>query len=131
MCLLERLERWDDASIRCVAISHRDPDNPLRAAGRLHAVHAVEYAAQAMALHGGLRQSAGAAPPTAGYIASVRDVRIARQRLDDLPHDLDIRAERLAGDEESFIYSFVVSADGQELVSGRIAVQQRGGASGQ
>jgi predicted hotdog family 3-hydroxylacyl-ACP dehydratase len=54
MCLLERLESWDGDSITCIATSHRDADNPLRRGGRLHAVAGVEYAAQAMALHGSL-----------------------------------------------------------------------------
>ena len=54
MCLLERVETWDGESITCIASSHRDADNPLRANGRLHAVCGVEYAAQAMALHGSL-----------------------------------------------------------------------------
>ncbi len=54
MCLLERLEFWDGDSITCIATSHRDADNPLRRGGRLHAVAGVEYAAQAMALHGNL-----------------------------------------------------------------------------
>jgi len=54
MCLLERLESWDGDSITCIATSHRDADNPLRRGGHLHAVAGVEYAAQAMALHGNL-----------------------------------------------------------------------------
>ena len=54
MCLLERLAAWDSESIVCHATSHRDADNPLRSGGRLHAVTGVEYAAQAMVLHGSL-----------------------------------------------------------------------------
>ncbi len=54
MCLLDRLEAWDGDSITCFATSHRDAHNPLRRAGRLPAVAGVEYAAQAMALHGNL-----------------------------------------------------------------------------
>ena len=57
MCLLERLESWDGDSIICIATSHRDTDNPLRSGGHLHAVAGVEYAAQAMALHGNLLSS--------------------------------------------------------------------------
>jgi predicted hotdog family 3-hydroxylacyl-ACP dehydratase len=54
MCLLDRLVAWDSESITCHASSHRDADNPLRSGGRLHAVAGVEYAAQAVALHGSL-----------------------------------------------------------------------------
>ena len=54
MCLLDRLEAWDDVAIRCTTGSHARPDNPLRTASGLLAPNLVEYAAQAMALHGGL-----------------------------------------------------------------------------
>ncbi|MEO6352077.1 MAG: 3-hydroxylacyl-ACP dehydratase, partial [Burkholderiaceae bacterium] len=35
MCLLNRVEEWNAERVICSAISHRDPDNPLRAHGRL------------------------------------------------------------------------------------------------
>ena len=47
------------------------PINPLASGGRLDAVCGVEYAAQAMAVHGGLTAVPRAAP-AAGYLASVR-----------------------------------------------------------
>ncbi|MEK6297982.1 MAG: hydroxymyristoyl-ACP dehydratase, partial [Paraburkholderia tropica] len=34
MCLLDSVEAWDDAQIRCLATSHLDTHNPLRANGR-------------------------------------------------------------------------------------------------
>ena len=54
MCLLERVLDWDAAQIRCGAVSHRDAGNPLRAHDRLAAACGIEYAAQAMAVHGSL-----------------------------------------------------------------------------
>ncbi|RYY52915.1 MAG: hydroxymyristoyl-ACP dehydratase, partial [Comamonadaceae bacterium] len=81
MCLLERLESWDTESIHCSTTTHLLPDNPLRTAGGLMAPNAVEYAAQAMALHGGLLAVEGE-PPSAGFLASARNVRFGAQRLD-------------------------------------------------
>ena len=55
MCLLDEVTQWDDRSITCITNTHRDPANPLRRDGRLSALHAFEYGAQAAAVHGGLR----------------------------------------------------------------------------
>ena len=60
MCLLHAVSQWDERRIVCEALSHVDPDNPLRAQGRLGAANGVEYAAQAMAVHGGLLAPVGA-----------------------------------------------------------------------
>ena len=54
MCLLDAVLAWDSGQIHCRASSHRQPDNPLRAAARLGAACGIEYAAQAMAVHGAL-----------------------------------------------------------------------------
>lgn len=54
MCLLERVVACDAASIRCETRSHLDQSNPLRRNGQLASICAIEYAAQAMALHGAL-----------------------------------------------------------------------------
>ena len=68
MCLLDGVIQWDDESIVCVSNTHRDPSNPLRNNGQLSAVHALEYGAQAAAVHGGLRaRSAGATAPPAKH----------------------------------------------------------------
>ena len=121
MCLLDAVLAWDSGQIHCRASSHRQPDNPLRAAARLGAACGIEYAAQAMAVHGALLAPAGA-PPRPGYLASVRSVQLAVDRLDDLPQDLDIIAERLSGDEHNILYHFRVEHAGDLLLSGRAAV---------
>lgn len=121
MCLLDAVLAWDSGQIHCRASSHRQPDNPLRAAARLGAACGIEYAAQAMAVHGALLAPEGA-PPRPGYLASVRSVQLAVDRLDDLPQDLDIIAERLSGDEHNILYHFRVEHAGNLLLSGRAAV---------
>ena len=54
MCLLDGVLQWDTSTIQCVSRSHRDAHNPLRIDGRLPTLCGIEYAAQAMAVHGGL-----------------------------------------------------------------------------
>ena len=91
MCLLERLEGWDAETIRCSTTTHRQADNPLRTASGLLAPNAIEYAAQAMALHGGLLASEGATA-SAGFLASTRGVRTTVARLDEIEGRLQVEA---------------------------------------
>ncbi len=120
MCLLEGVVSWNEASICCVATSHKETNNPLRARGRLHALCGVEYVSQAMAVHG--RLAGGIARrPGAGYLVSLRDLECEVDRLDALDGELMIEAERLMGDDEQVVYRFKVSHDGSVLLSGRAA----------
>ncbi|HQT30274.1 MAG TPA: 3-hydroxylacyl-ACP dehydratase [Thiobacillus sp.] len=121
MCLLDRVESWDAQHIRCRASSHRAPDNPLRAHGRLGAACGIEYAAQAMAAHGALLAAADSAPRV-GYLASVRAVELNVTRLDDIAADLRIEAERVSGDDNTILYAFSVLAEQSLLLSGRAIV---------
>ncbi|MBA3773638.1 MAG: 3-hydroxylacyl-ACP dehydratase [Ramlibacter sp.] len=125
MCLLERVVDWSADSIHCEAQSHRAADNPLRAYGRLGIACGVEYAAQAMAVHGALiAQAAGPAggAPAQGYLASVRNVSLHARRLDDVAGDLTIRAQRLMGDAHNIVYGFSVQAGEVPLLGGRATV---------
>ena len=122
MSLLARLERWDAARIVCSATSHRALDNPLRSRSGLLAPCAIEYAAQAMALHGALLGQAAGGEIRAGYLASVRGVTFGRLRLDDLPGVLEVEAERQAGDAKQILYRFSVTHAGETVAAGRAAV---------
>jgi predicted hotdog family 3-hydroxylacyl-ACP dehydratase len=134
MCLLDEVLSWDAARIRCRSGSHRSSDNPLRAHGRLGAACGIEYAAQAIAVHGALvaasdplastvstnvRGSIGAA---VGYLASVRNVALHVARLDDLEADLIAAAERITGDGHTVLYEFSVWSALQLLLSGRASI---------
>ena len=121
MCLLHGVVRWDAAHIRCVSRSHRDMDNPLRAGDELPALCAIEYAAQAMAVHGGLAGMLGG-KPRAGYLVSLRDVVCRQRRLDDLDGDLIVDAEQLMGDQGRVIYQFTLRVGAVEVLSGRATV---------
>lgn len=121
MCLLHGVFEWNSDTIRCRAVSHRDPDNPLRRNGKLHAISGVEYASQAMAIHGALSGTV-AGRPRAGYLASLRDVVCHRAWLDDDAEELIISAERLMGDESRVVYGFSVGSGGEEIIAGRATV---------
>jgi predicted hotdog family 3-hydroxylacyl-ACP dehydratase len=62
MCLLDRLERWDAQHLHASTARHADAANPLRTASGLMSANAIEFAAQAMALHGGLLVAEGTQP---------------------------------------------------------------------
>lgn len=122
MCLLDEVLSWDTVRISCRASSHRLADNPLRAHGRLGAACGVEYAAQAMAVHGAIMAHTAGTKARAGLLTSVRNLVLLVSRLDDLETDLIASAERLAGDEGSTLYEFTVASGGKELLTGRAGI---------
>jgi predicted hotdog family 3-hydroxylacyl-ACP dehydratase len=122
MCLLDRVLSWDSQSIVCLCTSHRAADNPLRAHGRLGAACAIEYAAQAIAVHGALLQPRQEAIPGFGLLASAREVELLVTRLDDLSEDLRVSAQRLHSDTRGALYSFALHADHSLLVRGRASL---------
>jgi len=121
MCLLDRVLRWSATSIDCEARPDPGTTHPLRRAGDLSAVHAVEYAAQAMAVHGTLLAGRDDAP-RAGYLASVRGVQLHRDTLEPADAPLHIHAERLSGDGGSVLYRFQVDGARGAVAEGRAAV---------
>ena len=123
MCLLERVLEWDAAEIVCCTERHRDASNPLRRHGTLSALHVIEFGAQAVAAHGALlaREDAMSAPRR-GVLASVRDLELAVDLLDDLPGELLIRARRLLGDRRGLLYEFTAHASGRFIGRGRVGI---------
>ena len=146
MCLLDEVLDWDAQHIRCRTATHRAPDNPLRSHDRLGIACGIEYAAQAMALHGALAGGAakvavngavnGAVndtvdgaldtvaerPSRVGLLASVRDVRLVVLRLDDIESDLICEVWHLAGDSLTALYEFALRDRDRSLLSGRASV---------
>ena len=122
MCLLDRALAWTTDSITCESDGHRDPANPLWRDGRLPTICGVEYALQAMALHGALTSPDGAAQP-AGYLSSLRDVSLGgAERLDAVAGPLGVRARALAAEAGGFIYRFEVEGEGRTLLMGQAAI---------
>jgi predicted hotdog family 3-hydroxylacyl-ACP dehydratase len=123
MCLLDEVVEWDEQHIRCRSATHRLPDHPLRSQGRLGVACGIEYAAQAMAAHGALSgETAQSRRPEAGFLASLRDVRLYVLRLDGVAADLICDAALIAGDRGTALYEFAVSSGAQRLLSGRATV---------
>ena len=123
MCLLAGVVRATPQAITCTADSHRAPHHPLRQDGRLGAACGVEYAAQAMALHGALRaEQQQAALARRGLLVSLRDLRLHTPRLDDIAASLTIHAECEADSGNLCVYRFHLNAGGRLLVEGRATV---------
>lgn len=121
MCLLDEVVSWDATTIRARSTTHRAPDNPLRAGAHLPVWSGIEYAAQAMAVHGAL---AGAVSerPRAGFLVSLRNVVARAPHLDESEGELTVEAERTGGDAALVVYAFTVRLGAREVLSGTAAV---------
>jgi len=121
MCLLDGVLECDAQHIRCITSTHRAADNPLRSGDVLLALCGIEYAAQAMAVHGAWDAKFGK-KPRAGYLVALRDVACDKMRLDDIDDDLIVDAEKIMGDEARVIYQFSIHAGSSRVMSGRATV---------
>lgn len=132
MCLLDEVVHWDDRRIECTAafgrsvaagthplespLSPRSTGQSPHVPGAVPATAAIEYAAQAMAVHGTLMLEARKpsdpqdAKPRRGFLAGLRSVQLHCRWLDGRWSTLVIRAERFAGDDVQVLYDFEVSA---------------------
>src|SRR5580658_2112697 len=124
MRLLDAVLSWDDQSIVCSASSHVDPANPLRDNGVCSSVHAVEYAAQAMAVPGSLL-----APDDRNarlelvYVATFRGVEIHPGALDERENAIsNIVAKRVASLPNGWNYEFSVASEEVVLARGKTVV---------
>ena len=139
MCLLDAVISWNPERVTCRSSTHRAADNPLRAYGRLGIACGIEYAAQAMAVHGALVADgsplvsapltgapaaawAARGSPAAGFLAAVRGVRFHALRLDDVQGDLICDAVRMAGDAATALYEFELRSETTPLLTGRATV---------
>ena len=118
MCLLNRVIAANEQSLTAEAISHLDTSNPLIVDGRISAINGVEYAAQAMAIHGSLRSGKS----HAGYIATVRNIELNQEFLPQEQGSLLIQVEQLMSDDNGFSYQFQIHGHEQLILSGKITV---------
>ena len=122
MCLLDAVAAWDEQSITCLTDTHRDPTNPLRREGRLSVLHAIEYGAQAAAIHGALCARAAGRTASPGYLVALRDACWSVAELDGIAALLEVVARPLLGDTGSWIYAIQISATGRLLAEARITI---------
>ncbi len=122
MCLLDHVTSWDAQMITCSATSHQDVSNPLRSREQLSTACGVEYAAQAMAVHGALLAPADQDRPRAGFLISIRSTTVHLPRLDNLKQVLTINATLIHSSEDNILYAFTLHAANALLLDGRAAV---------
>lgn len=127
MCLLERIVRWDEASVTTATTTHRSSANPLAVGGRLHAIHLCEYGAQAMAVHGGLAARASGEQARPGLLVSLRDVTLGCEFVEGFAGELIVEARRLHASGAAWQYEFRVGHAGRTLAQGRAVVSVASG----
>jgi predicted hotdog family 3-hydroxylacyl-ACP dehydratase len=108
--------------------THTHANNPLRAENRLGALCGVEYAAQAVAIHGAILNCEGGpgqgpTHPMHGYLVALRDVDVRVERLDNLPEELEIVAVRVAALAGGASYRYVIRRGPETLQSGRLTLR--------
>jgi predicted hotdog family 3-hydroxylacyl-ACP dehydratase len=124
MCLLDSVTDWDDEHIECSSSSHLGQDNPLLDEHhRLNCVNAIEYGAQAAAIHGILvARKSGSQPPTSGVLVQVKNMHIKDCDLTQLSSDMDIHARRIYSDSTSMVYTITINCQSELLLDGRIMI---------
>jgi predicted hotdog family 3-hydroxylacyl-ACP dehydratase len=122
MRLIDQVIDWDETQIHCQTSTHQSPSNPLYSNGQLAAVHAAEYGAQTMALHGGLLAKQSGQQQPGGYLVSLRGVKLHSRHLHDLGAPLTIQATQLLADSGNMLYDFVLKSESTLIAEGRAAV---------
>ena len=118
LCLIDGIETQSDEGIVCTANSHRDAANPYRIDDRLPWPIAIEYAAQAMALHGAGTGAAGGTK----VIGAVRGLQTSGRDLDAYVEPLEIHARVKVAGAASAVYSFVVAAGSEQVCKGTLTL---------
>ncbi len=119
MRLIDHVVSAAGEEVACTARTHLSPDNPLRVNGALPASAAIEYAAQAMAVHAALLRGG---PPRRGFLVVASGVTWTADRLDQTDSTLEIHATRLASTGLGAQYSFRVSAGPDVEVTGTLTL---------
>jgi predicted hotdog family 3-hydroxylacyl-ACP dehydratase len=115
MRLIDQVNSATEEQVVCSTLSHRSPDNPLRVNGALPASAAIEYAAQAMAVHAALTRGG---PPRRGFLVVASGVTWTADRLDGTDAPLIVTATRLAsmGDGAQYAFTVETAAEGVPAV---------------
>jgi predicted hotdog family 3-hydroxylacyl-ACP dehydratase len=120
MVLIDEVVEHDRQQIHCRARIDGLAGHPLASRGILPAAALVEYAAQAMAVHGALVGRPGD-PPPAGRLAALSTLNLAGDRV-EVPVLIDVHVTREGGDSSGALYAFRVLAGRLALASGRATV---------
>ena len=119
MLLLDSVTRWNAAEIVCSA---RAPhaEHPLVRAGEVSALVAIEYGAQAAAVHGFLVEQP--AHPRPGMLAKLSSVRLHSSCIPRDLGDLTVSAQLLSRIARGCLYDFDVVCAAVPIASGRLMV---------
>ena len=119
MCFLDAVTNWDIENICCSATAPGS-GHPLMRNGKVSAVVAIEYAAQATALHGALLDAA--TDPKAGMLAKLRAVDLHCAWFPASKNLLTVHAKLLSRTAGGCAYSFKVNSTYQPIASGSLLV---------
>ena len=122
MVLVDEIVYADPMRIECRTQAHLRPGFPLAVDGRVSSLCGVEMAAQAMALHAAVGDPAHRV--RSGRLASVSDVEVLHERLDEQAGALRIEASLDQAGARGSSYRFVVSVGDVPLIRGRALVVQ-------
>lgn len=121
-CLLDAVSHWTQQHIVCESRSHLLTSNPYRVDGKLRSVCVVEYAAQSFALHVSLKAKDSDLSRRHGYLASVRNLELLVDSLDQCGGLLRIESEELAVQQSGMLYSFSMLHEGIPVARGQAIV---------
>lgn len=119
MCLLDAVTYWDTNCIVCSAV-FSDLEHPLSRDGKLPATTAVEYAAQATAVHGALLGGQRVARP--GVLAKLKDVTLEHEFIVQEESPLTVWARLLDQTDTACLYSFEMSGSLNLIATGQLMV---------
>jgi len=128
MCLNDAVIQWDPLSVICSTQSHLRKNNPLYKDKKLSALHAIEYCAQAMAIHGGLLAREQGKVLASGYLAALRNIELTHEYLSDIKQDLIISVKQLMAQGGNLMYEFTMyylqNEEQIKVASGRATIIQ-------
>lgn len=119
MLLLDAVTRWDDTQIVCSA-PPPDAAHPLARRGSVPAVAAIEYGAQAAAVHGFLIEQPSRHRP--GVLAKLTDVHLHAASIPSDLGALRVNAQLLSRIAEGCLYEFAVQSGDRSIAHGRLMV---------
>lgn len=119
MLLLDSVSDWDATHIVCSAAAP-GPAHPLAREGAVPAVAAVEYGAQAAAVHGFLVERP--AVPRPGMLAKLGYVQLHMACIPADRGELSVNAQLLSRVALGCLYDFEVACAGEPVAHGRLMV---------
>lgn len=119
MLLLDSVSEWDTDHIVCSAPAP-GAAHPLAREGKLSAVAAIEYGAQAAAVHGYLVEQP--VVPRSGMLAKLSDVHLSLARVPADRGALCVHARLLSRLALGCLYEFEIASAGERVAHGRLMV---------